>query len=117
MSTIHGCTRGTRREDRCLSGGSGPEDGEPSAGDRDDVRFLSNTLVLGIPGVGKTLLGLTFLAEGARREERGLIAAFHETETDLALTSAGISLDLARHFDSGLVRVLWNPPLELSADA
>ncbi len=77
----------------------------------------SSTLVMGTPGAGKTLLGLSFVVEGARRGERGLITGFHETAADLTKTAEGIGLDLGRHIDDGLVRVLWNPPLEVSADA
>jgi circadian clock protein KaiC len=78
---------------------------------------LSSTLVMGTPGAGKTLLGLSFLLEGAGREERGLLAGFHETPPDLVASAAGIGLDLQGAIESGLIRVLWDPPLELSADA
>ena len=78
---------------------------------------FSTTLVMGTPGAGKTLLGLSFLVEGARRGERGLIAGFHEPAADLAKTAAGIGLELDRFIDEGLVRVLWTPPLEVSVDA
>ena len=81
------------------------------------LMLFSSTLVMGTPGAGKTLLGLSFLAEGARRGERGLVAGFHEPVADLANTAAGIGLDLGRHVDAGLIRVLWDPPLELSVDA
>src|SRR5215212_6611896 len=77
----------------------------------------SSTLVLGTPGSGKTLLGLSFLMEGAIRGERGLLAGFHETEPDLITTAARIGLDLQEAIAAGLIRVLWDPPLELSADA
>jgi len=78
---------------------------------------FSSTLVLGTPGAGKTLLGLSFLAEGASRGERVLMAGFHETAADLVRTAAGIGLDLGRHVDDGRLRVLWDPPLEVSVDA
>ena len=78
---------------------------------------LSSTLVMGTPGAGKTLLGLSFLLEGAKLGERGLIAGFHETEPDLISQAEGIGLDLQGAVKSGLIRILWNPPLELSADA
>jgi circadian clock protein KaiC len=78
---------------------------------------LSSTLVMGTPGAGKTLLGLSFLLEGARHGERGLLAGFHETPTDLIATAAGIGLDLDGAIHAGLIRILWDPPLELAADA
>jgi len=81
------------------------------------LKPLSSTILLGTPGVGKTLLGLTFLAEGARRGEQGLIANFHEAPPDLAATGDRIGLDLSRHIADGSVRIMWEPPLELSADA
>jgi circadian clock protein KaiC len=55
--------------------------------------------------------------EGARLGERGLIAGFHETEPDLIAQAEGIGLDLGGAVESGLIRILWNPPLELSVDA
>jgi circadian clock protein KaiC len=78
---------------------------------------LSSTLVMGTPGAGKTLLGLSFLLEGAKLGERGLIAGFHETEPDLIAQAEGIGLNLQGAVESGLIRILWNPPLELSADS
>src|SRR5215212_8901287 len=78
---------------------------------------FSSTLVMGTPGSGKTLLGVSFLMEGASRGERGLLSGFHETEDDLITTSARIGLDLRGAIAAGRIRVLWDPPLELSADA
>src|SRR5215204_307183 len=78
---------------------------------------FSSTLLMGTPGAGKTLLGLSYLLEGARRGERGLLAGFHETEPALMSTAARIGLDLQGAIESGLVRIQWDPPLELSADA
>jgi circadian clock protein KaiC len=78
---------------------------------------FSSTLLMGTPGAGKTLLGLSYLLEGARRGERGLFAGFHETESALISTSGRIGLDLQGAIESGLIRIQWDPPLELSADA
>lgn len=77
---------------------------------------LSSTLVMGTPGAGKTILGVSFLMEGAVRDERGLLVTFHETMDDLETTAAGIGFDLRSQIDRGMVRVLWNPPLERSVD-
>jgi circadian clock protein KaiC len=78
---------------------------------------FSSTLLMGTPGAGKTLLGLSYLLEGARRGERGLLAGFHETEAGLMSTAARIGLDLRGAIESGLIDIQWEPPLELSADA
>jgi circadian clock protein KaiC len=78
---------------------------------------LSSTLVMGTPGAGKTILGLNFLAEGAENEEPGLVVSFHETADELISTAEGIGLNLRQHINRGLIRVLWNAPLEISADA
>ncbi len=77
----------------------------------------TSTLLLGTPGAGKTLLNLQFLAEGARRGEPGLIASFQETGPALAATADRAGMELGSHLESGLVRVLWRAPLELSPDA
>ena len=77
----------------------------------------SATLVLGTPGAGKTILGLHFLADGARRGEPGMVASFHETADGLVATAEAIGMGLAPHAASGLVRVFWRAPLELSPDA
>ncbi|HYH12035.1 MAG TPA: ATPase domain-containing protein [Thermomicrobiales bacterium] len=77
----------------------------------------SSTLVLGTPGAGKTLLGLTFLAEGASRGEKGLMAGFHETAEELVATGERIGLDLGVPIETRRLRMQWDPPLDLSADA
>ena len=77
----------------------------------------SSTQILGTPGAGKTLLGLQFLAEGARRGEPGLMASFQETAPALAATAERAGMELGSHIESGVVQVLWRAPLELSPDA
>jgi circadian clock protein KaiC len=77
----------------------------------------SSTLLLGNPGVGKTLTGLQFIVAGAERGERGLIAGFHESPQRLIAAAAAIGLDLARYIEAGLVRILWQLPVNLAPDA
>lgn len=76
----------------------------------------SASLVFGTPGSGKTLLGLHFLTEGAQRGERGLLAGFNETPPAVGLTADRAGMELSPHLASGLVRVMWQPPLELAPD-
>lgn len=77
----------------------------------------TSTMVLGTAGVGKTLCGLHFLANGVAGGKRVLVATFHEKRSLLAQTAADIGLDLAGPMDDGRLRVLWHAPLELSPDA
>jgi circadian clock protein KaiC len=77
----------------------------------------STTLVLGPVGGGKTMAGLHFVVEGARRGEPGLIASFQEPPERLIAKAAGVGLDLGHHVAEGRVRVLWHPSLELLLDA
>lgn len=55
----------------------------------------ATTLVAGPSGIGKTLMGLHFLYHGARNGEPGILATFHENETQLAriVSSFGWSID------------------------
>ncbi|HYH12784.1 MAG TPA: ATPase domain-containing protein [Thermomicrobiales bacterium] len=80
------------------------------------VQVGTATLVLGTPGAGKTLLGLHFLSEGARRGERGILAGFHETPPALASTAERANMGLLPHLESGLVQIMWRPPFELAPD-
>lgn len=82
----------------------------------DGVAAGSSTLVLGPPGSGKTVAGLHFLAEGARRGERGLIASFQETGPALIATAERAGMELGPAMASGMVRTLWHPSLELTPD-
>ncbi|HVL25449.1 MAG TPA: ATPase domain-containing protein, partial [Thermomicrobiales bacterium] len=77
----------------------------------------SSTVVAGPPGIGKTTLGLHFIAEGAHRGEPGMVASFAEAPEQLMVRANAFGLDLARHVDNGTVRMLWHPTTEFPIDA
>ncbi|MDQ2807935.1 MAG: hypothetical protein M3Z04_13660 [Chloroflexota bacterium] len=77
----------------------------------------STTLLLGPPGSGKTLLGLHFLAEGARQGERGLYFGFDEMSAQLISKAAGIGLDFAQYMSNGQIAFVWRSSLEEVVDA
>ncbi|HET8551508.1 MAG TPA: circadian clock protein KaiC [Gammaproteobacteria bacterium] len=53
------------------------------------------TLLCGAAGCGKTIFGVTFLAEGAiRYDEPGVLMSFEETASDLAANVASLGYDL-----------------------
>jgi circadian clock protein KaiC len=74
------------------------------------------TLAAGAPGLGKTLLGLHFLAEGARCKEPGLLAGFAESSVQLRHKAATFGLPLAQVEAAGDVQLLTVPPHDLDAD-
>ncbi|MFI5288449.1 MAG: RAD55 family ATPase [Polyangia bacterium] len=76
----------------------------------------SVTLELGAPGTGKTLLGLGFLAEGARRGQPGLYFGFSETPDELKRRADSVGLGLSSLVDKKAVELRWQPPLGLLAD-
>jgi circadian clock protein KaiC len=81
------------------------------------LRPGSITMVLGAPGSGKTLLGLSLLAAGARRGERGLYFGFFETPADLTRRADAIGMGLGQLVTACLVGIMWQSPLEAIADA
>ncbi len=69
----------------------------------------STTLIAGPPGIGKTTLGLHFIAEGAERDEQGLIASFGEAPERLMSKADGLGLGLRNDIESGRVQTVWQP--------
>jgi circadian clock protein KaiC len=74
------------------------------------------TLAAGTPGLGKTLLGLHFLAEGARRGEPGLFAGFTENAVQLREKAKTFGIDLMGAEAAGMIELLTVPPHDLDAD-
>ena len=76
----------------------------------------SSTVVAGSPGVGKTVLGLHFAAEGARLVEPVLVVSFRDTAEQLRQRARAFGLDLAAAEREGRVRLLELPGFGLEAD-
>jgi circadian clock protein KaiC len=81
------------------------------------VPRLSTSVVEGGTGVGKTLLGLHFLIEGARRGEPGLLLTLEEAPDQLRAIGQGFGWDLAAIEQAGMLRLHHASPVELSPDA
>jgi len=77
----------------------------------------STTVVAGISGVGKSVMGLQYVAEGARRGERSLMLSLDEQVQQILRNAASIGLDLPREIERGLVRLEYEPPQEIEVDA
>ena len=76
----------------------------------------SITCLLGSPGVGKTIMGLHFIAEGLRNGENCLIVGFHESPDSLVLKAQSVGIELQSYIDSGKLEIMWQLPLEILID-
>lgn len=76
----------------------------------------SSTVIMGGTGTGKTLLGLHFLVEGARRGEPGLLFTLEETPDQLRDVASKFPFGFAGLEQNGLLHLRYVPPIELSTD-
>jgi circadian clock protein KaiC len=76
----------------------------------------STTVVAGISGVGKSVMALHYIAEGARRGERGLMLSLDEQVPQLLRNAASIGIDLQTAIDRGVVRLYYDGPQEMEID-
>jgi circadian clock protein KaiC len=77
----------------------------------------STTLVLGVSGVGKTVLGTHLLREGAVKQgSRGLLVSLDEHPAQIVRNAATIGLDLQELIDNGSLHVMFESPQELNLD-
>ena len=76
----------------------------------------STTVVAGISGVGKSVMALQYLAEGARRGERSLMFSLDEQVPQIMRNAKSVGIDLQAAIDQGLVRLQYDPPQEIEVD-
>ena len=76
----------------------------------------SATVLQGGTGTGKTLLGLQFLLEGARRGEPGILFTLEETPDQLRGLALGFGWDLRPLEERRLLTLSYVSPVELSTD-
>lgn len=76
----------------------------------------SVTMALGPSGVGKTILGLHFLAEGARHGEPGAYFGFFERPKALVEKAKRLQIPLDAFHAQGLLDITWQAPVESIVD-
>jgi circadian clock protein KaiC len=77
----------------------------------------STTMVVGLSGVGKTVLGTQILREGAiKQNKRGLLISLDEHPAQIVRNAETIGLDLQSQIDEGTIHVLFDSPQELNID-
>ncbi len=77
----------------------------------------STTVVAGISGVGKSVMALQFIAEGARRGERSLMLSLDEQVEQIMRNAATVGIDLQAEIKKDLIRLEYEPPQEIEVDA
>ena len=78
----------------------------------------STTMVVGVSGAGKTVLGTQLLLEGARKhEKRGLLISLDEHPAQIVRNAETIGLNLREQIDSGMIHILFESPQELDVDS
>ena len=76
----------------------------------------SVTCLLGSPGVGKTLMGLHFIAKAIEDGQSCLIVGFHESPQRLIAKAQKIGIDLSSANAKAMLDIIWELPLEVLAD-
>lgn len=76
----------------------------------------SITMVTGISGTGKTVLGVQFLMSAIRNGRRALLVTLDEHPQQLIRNAQSLGFDLQSVLDSGALSILYESPLELELD-
>lgn len=95
-----------------VSTGSAPLDSMLGSG----VYEGSVTLVTGISGTGKTVLGMQFLLSGAAAGKRGLLVSLDEHPEQLIRNAETVGLALQPMIEDGRLTLHYESPLELELD-
>jgi circadian clock protein KaiC len=78
----------------------------------------STTMVIGVSGVGKTVLGTQLLREGVlRQNQTGMLVSLDEHPAQILRNAGTLGLDLQAQVDSGEIHILFESPQELEIDA
>jgi circadian clock protein KaiC len=78
----------------------------------------STTMVVGVSGVGKTVLATQILREGALKQKtRGLLVSLDEHPAQIIRNAQTLGLNLDEQVSGGMIRILFESPQELDVDA
>jgi circadian clock protein KaiC len=78
----------------------------------------STTLVVGVSGTGKTVLGTQFLREGAiKQKTRSLLISLDEHPAQIIRNAQTLGLNLQEQMDNGTIQILFESPQEMDIDS
>ena len=80
---------------------------------RGGLRPGSMTMLVGSSGSGKTVLGMQFLSEGVKRNERVVYFGFYERPESILAKCQRVGIgDLKEGVERGLAQIIWHRPVE-----
>jgi circadian clock protein KaiC len=78
----------------------------------------STTVVVGVSGVGKTVLATQILREGAMKQKtRGLLISLDEHPAQIVRNAQTLGLNLEEQVADGTIKILFESPQELDIDS
>jgi circadian clock protein KaiC len=78
----------------------------------------STTMVVGVSGVGKTVLGTQILREGSLKQKtRGLLISLDEHPEQIVRNAQTLGLNLEEQIADGTIKILFESPQELDVDS
>ena len=78
----------------------------------------STTMVIGVSGVGKTVLSTQMLREGSLRQKtRGLLISLDEHPAQIIRNAQTLGLNLQEQIDDGTIKIMFETPQELDIDS
>jgi circadian clock protein KaiC len=78
----------------------------------------STTMVVGVSGVGKTVLATQLLREGAmKQKKRGMLISLDEHPAQIVRNAQTLGLNLEEQVADGTIQILFESPQELDVDA
>jgi circadian clock protein KaiC len=77
---------------------------------------FSTTLVTGASGVGKTIMAMHFILEGAKKGHKGLYIAFEESKTQLLRNADSFGWPMRKYLENGMIEIISKPPEERPAE-
>jgi circadian clock protein KaiC len=76
----------------------------------------STTLITGASGVGKTIMAMHFILEGADKGQKGLYIAFEESRTQLLRNADSFNWPMRKYLENGMIEIISKPPEERPAE-
>jgi circadian clock protein KaiC len=78
----------------------------------------STTMVVGVSGVGKTVLGTQILREGSLKQKtRGLLVSLDEHPAQIVRNAQTLGMNLQEQVADGTIHILFESPQELDIDS